>query len=80
MGPPLTWRGWFGARWWLAGQAMWPAGWVERPPLTWAFPPHVDAWQPRLGPNRLKPRPAGPFAHSAWGLAHLVHVSNTPPW
>jgi hypothetical protein len=52
MGPPPTWRGRFGARWW-------PAGWVEHPPPTWASPPHVDTWQPRRRSNRLKPWPAG---------------------
>jgi hypothetical protein len=28
-------------------------------PLTRPSPPRVDVWQPRLGPNRLKPWPAG---------------------
>jgi hypothetical protein len=32
-------------------------GWVEWPPPTQASP-HVDAWQPRLGLNYLKPWPA----------------------
>jgi hypothetical protein len=59
MGPPLTWGGQFGARWWLAGQAMWPVGRVEWLPPTRAFPPRVDVWQPSLGPNRLKLWPAG---------------------
>jgi hypothetical protein len=58
MGPPLTWRGRFGARWWLTGQATWPAGRVERPPPTRASPHCVDTWQPRLGLNHLKPWPA----------------------
>jgi hypothetical protein len=55
-----------------------PVGRVEWPPLTWLSPPHVDAWQPRLGPHRLKPWAADPWAHSAWGHAHLVHMSNAP--
>jgi hypothetical protein len=38
---------------------MWPTSGVERPPLTRASPPCVDAWQPRLGPNCLKPWPVG---------------------
>jgi hypothetical protein len=59
MEPPLTWRGRFGARWWLAGQATWPVGQVERPPPTRASPPRVDAWQPSFGSNRLKPWSAG---------------------
>jgi hypothetical protein len=58
MGPPPTWRGWFGARWRPGGQATWPADQVDRPPPTRPSPPRVDAWQPRLGPNRLKPWPA----------------------
>jgi hypothetical protein len=52
-------EGRFGTRRRLGGQATWPAGQVERPALTRASPPRVDAWQPRLGPNRLKPWPAG---------------------
>jgi hypothetical protein len=59
MGPPPTWRGRFGVRWWPAGQATWPASQVERPPLTRASPPHVDVWQPRLGLNHLIGWPAG---------------------
>jgi hypothetical protein len=38
-----------------------PVGWSglhRHSPLTQACP-HVDAWQPRLGPNRLKPWPIG---------------------
>jgi hypothetical protein len=35
-GPPLTWRGRFGTRWRLGGQATWPGGQVERPPLTFS--------------------------------------------
>jgi hypothetical protein len=65
MGPPLTWRGWFGTKWWSGGQATWLAGRVERPPLTWASPPRVDVWQPRLGRNRLKPWPASQGVGSA---------------
>jgi hypothetical protein len=65
MVPPSTWRGQFGARWRPGGQAIWPARWVEWPPLTGPPPPHVDAWQPRLRPNRLKPWPAG------WSLGPL---------
>jgi hypothetical protein len=60
MGPPTTWRGQFGARWW-------PAGRVERSPPTQPSPPRVDTWQPRLEPNHLKPWPAGQGAIiSAW--------------
>jgi hypothetical protein len=33
------------------------AGRVEWPPLTRASPPRIDAWQRRLGLNRLKPWP-----------------------
>jgi hypothetical protein len=40
--------------WWPAGQAMWLAGQVEGPSPTRASPPHVDGWQPSLGPNYLK--------------------------
>jgi hypothetical protein len=54
VGPPLTWRGRFGTRCWPAGQAKWLATRVERPPLTRASPPHVDAWQPSVTPNCLK--------------------------
>jgi hypothetical protein len=32
----LTWRGWFGTRWWSGGQATRPAGRVERPPQTFS--------------------------------------------
>jgi hypothetical protein len=50
--------------------------------------PGVDAWNPRRGPNHRKPwsgakelgRLAGPWAHLAWGLAHLVHMLNTLAW
>jgi hypothetical protein len=59
MEPPPTWRGRFGTRWWPGGQATWPAGRVEQPPPTRASPPRVGTWQPRLGPNCLKPWPAG---------------------
>jgi hypothetical protein len=58
MGPPPTWRGRFGAWWWPTGQDTWPAGRVERPPLTRASPPRVDVWQPSLRLNCLKPWPA----------------------
>jgi hypothetical protein len=55
-------------------------------PPTRASPPRVDMWQARLELNRLKAWPAGqgvglagqPFAHLSWGLAHLLHMSNTP--
>jgi hypothetical protein len=57
MGPPPTWRGQFGTRWWPASQATWPVGWVERPPPTQASPCRVDVWQSRLGLNRFKPWP-----------------------
>jgi hypothetical protein len=83
MGPPSSRRGRLvpgGGR--AAKPRGWPAGWSNLHPLsppTRARPPHVDAWQSRLGPNRLKPWPTGLWAHSAWDLAHLVHVSNTPP-
>jgi hypothetical protein len=81
MGPPPTWRGW------LAPGGGRPAGRVERSPPTRASSPHVDVWQQRCMPNHLKSwsaglgvGAAGPWAQSAWGLAHLVHVSITPPW
>jgi hypothetical protein len=51
-GTPPTWRSQFGTRWWPVDQVEW------RPP-TQASPPHVDAWQPWLRLNRLKPWPAG---------------------
>jgi hypothetical protein len=63
------------------------AGRVERPPPTRASPPHVDAWEPRLGPNRLKPRPtcqgfgpAGrPLGPLGMGSSPLgPHVKYTP--
>jgi hypothetical protein len=38
---------------------MWLAILVEWPPPTRVSPPHVDAWQPRLESNRLKPSPTG---------------------
>jgi hypothetical protein len=39
-----------------------PVGWSGLHPLsqlTWASPPHVDVWQPRLGSNYLIPWPTG---------------------
>jgi hypothetical protein len=38
----------------MAGRSV---GRVEWPPPTRASPPHIDAWQRRLGLNRLKPWP-----------------------
>jgi hypothetical protein len=59
MGPPPTWRGRFGARWYSGGEATWSAGWLEclhqlSPPIR-ASSHCVDAWQPRLWPNHLNP-------------------------
>jgi hypothetical protein len=70
------------------GQSAGWSGLHRLSPPTRASPPRVDAWQPRLGPNHLKPwlisqgvwltsQPLGP--HSL-GLARLVHVPITPPW
>jgi hypothetical protein len=36
MGPPPTWRGRSRARWRLGGQATWPGGPLDRPPLTFS--------------------------------------------
>jgi hypothetical protein len=51
------------------------AGWsghYRLSPLTRASPPRVDAWQPRLGLNRLKPWPAGHGVGPAdWPLCPL---------
>jgi hypothetical protein len=82
MGPPLTWRGWFGTKWWPGGQATWLAGRVEQPPLTWASPPRVDAWQPKLGweppqtlagqprswVGRPAPGPTQPMVWPTWSI------------
>jgi hypothetical protein len=87
MGPPPTWRGWFGARWWPSGQAKWPASRVERPPLPRGSPPRVDGWQPRLRQNHLKPeladqgvglasQPLGPLGLGSGSLG--PHVKYTP--
>jgi hypothetical protein len=38
--------------------AVW-SGLHRLSPLTQASPTRVDAWQPRLGPNRLEPWPVG---------------------
>jgi hypothetical protein len=43
---------------WRKDRQQW-SGLDRLSPLTWVSPPHVDAWQPRLMPNRLKPWPAG---------------------
>jgi hypothetical protein len=76
MGPPLTWRGQFGARWRPADQATWSAGRVEQPPPTWASPLRGDTWQPSLGPNRLKlwsaGRPLGPLGLGSGPLGPRV--------
>jgi hypothetical protein len=42
MGPVPTWSGRFGSRWWLAGQATWPAGQVERLSPPTQASPRVD--------------------------------------
>jgi hypothetical protein len=78
MGPPPTWRGQFGATWWLDDQAMWPASRVEQPPLTRASPPRVDAWQPRLEPNRLKPWPASQGVGSTGRLMEPLSLGSGP--
>jgi hypothetical protein len=80
MGPPPTWRDRFGARWWPAGQATWSTGQVERPPPTRASPPRVDAWQRRLGTNRLKQYPAGrPLGPLSLGSGPLGPRVKYPP-
>jgi hypothetical protein len=80
MGPPPTWRGWFSARWRPGSQATWPAGRVDQPPPTRPSPPCVYAWQPRLGPNRLKPSPAGrPLGPLSLGFGPLgPRIKYTP--
>jgi hypothetical protein len=45
---------------WVAKLCGWPGEWIglhRLSPLTQASLPCVDAWQPRLGPNRLKTWP-----------------------
>jgi hypothetical protein len=87
MGPPPTWISRFGARWWSSGQATWLTGRVDRPPPAQASPPLVDAWQPRLGLNLLKPwlvsqgvgpagQPLGPLGLGSGSLG--LHVKYTP--
>jgi hypothetical protein len=67
---------------WLAKPRGWPAEWStlhRLSPPTWASPPRVDCGKQGAGRIASNPGwPADPWAHSAWGLAHLVHVSNTP--
>jgi hypothetical protein len=41
------------------GRPAWWSSLHQLSPLTQASPPRVDVWQPRLGPNRLKPWPVG---------------------
>jgi hypothetical protein len=64
MGPPSTWRGRFGARWW-------PAGRVERPPPTFSIDSgfssscrcvaiKAQAEPPQTLADRLAPRPTQP--------------------
>jgi hypothetical protein len=60
-----------------------PTGWSglhQLSPLTRPSPPHVDAWQPTLGPNRLKPWSAGwPLDPLGLGSGPLgPHVKYTP--
>jgi hypothetical protein len=60
-----------------------PTGWSglhQLSPLLWPSTPRVDMCPRSRGPNRHNTWPAGLWALSAWGLAHLVHVSNTPSW
>jgi hypothetical protein len=87
MGPPLTWRGQFGARWRLGGQTTRSARRVEQPPPTRPSPPRVDAWQTRLELNYLKfslagqgvgpaGRPLGPLGLGYGPLG--PHVKYTP--
>jgi hypothetical protein len=68
----------------------WQAGWSghhQLSPPPWPSTPRVDTCSRSRGPNRHKTWPpgqgdwsAGPGVLSAWGLAHSLHVSNTPPW
>jgi hypothetical protein len=46
---------------WPVNPRGWPAGWsgLHRLSPPTRASPRVDTWQPRLGPNRLKPWPAG---------------------
>jgi hypothetical protein len=64
----------------MAGQAMWSTDQVEWPPPTWLSPARVDAWQPWLGLNCLKPwlagRPLGPLGLGSSPLG--PHVKYTP--
>jgi hypothetical protein len=91
MGPPPIWISRFGARWWPGGQDSWPVGRVDWPPPTFSTdsgsPPRVDAWQPRLEPNLLKPwstgqvvrptdHPLGPLGLGSGSLG--PHVKYTP--
>jgi hypothetical protein len=90
MGPPPTWRGRFLTRWWSAakprGRSAWWSGLHSLSPPTRASPPRVDAWQPWLRPNHLKPWLAGqgvwptsqPLGPHGLGLARLVHMPITP--
>jgi hypothetical protein len=67
-----------------------PAGWSSLQwlsPSTWASPPRVDMWQPRLVPKRHKPWPAGqlvglasrPLGPLGLGSGRLgPHVKYTP--
>jgi hypothetical protein len=60
-----------------------PAGWSglhQLSPSTRASPSHVDAWQPKLGPNHLKPWPASrPLSPLGLGSGPLgPHVKYTP--
>jgi hypothetical protein len=44
---------------WLASQAPWPAGQVERPPPPWPSNPHVDMCPRSRGLNQHRTWPAG---------------------
>jgi hypothetical protein len=80
MGPPLTWRIRFGAKWWPVGQAMWSAGQVEQLPPTRASPPRVDMWQPRFGLNCLKPWPAGQGVGPTIQPLGRLNLGSSPTW
>jgi hypothetical protein len=67
----------------VAGQPRCMAGWIslhQLSPLTRASPPRVDARQPRLGLNCLKPWPGGrPLGSLGLGSGSLgPHVKYTP--
>jgi hypothetical protein len=56
---------------------------VERPPLTFYIDLGFSSSFRHMATKAQAELPqtlASPFAHLAWGIAYLVHVSNTPPW